>query len=302
MAQNNTYIKYLSPSAEEEGWGLGVTTVGHAYYPPGAIYPASRHPGTHFFSPEQGRVLNEYQVLYVSDGAGWFRSRSMKPRKIGPGSVLLLFPGEWHSYYPDSATGWREYWIGFKGEHADRVMRSPYFSRSDAVMEIGPSSSVPALFMECISYLQGDMSGCRLAAAGLVRHLLGVIYMKACRNSSAARQSVAVMERARAIMRRSLQHGIHPEDVACELGVGYSWFRQEFRRVVGVSPGQYMKSELMARAKELLASDRSISEIAYDLGFENSGQFSVMFRKREGMSPTEFRRAISPVPPEQYLI
>lgn len=150
--------------------------------------------------------------------------------------------------------------------------------------------------MECISYLQDDMSGCRLAAAGLVRHLLGVIYMKACRNSKSARQSAAVMERARAIMRRTLQHGIHPEDVARELGVGYTWFRQEFRRVVGVPPGQYMRSELMARAKELLASDRSISEIAYSLGFENSSQFSVMFRKREGMSPTEFRSTISPVP------
>lgn len=83
MAQNDNYIKYLSPSAEEEGWGLGVTTVGHAYYPPGAIYPASRHPDSHFFSPEQGRVLNEYQVLYVTDGTGWFRSKSMKTRKIG---------------------------------------------------------------------------------------------------------------------------------------------------------------------------------------------------------------------------
>ena len=37
----------------------------------------------------------------------------------------------------------------------------------------------------------------------------------------------------------------------------------------------------------------NISEIAYRLGFQNGGHFSTFFRKQEGISPSEFREAIS---------
>ena len=41
--------------------------------------------------------------------------------------MILLFPGEWHSYYPDSETGWDEYWVGFRGVHIDRRVGKTLF-------------------------------------------------------------------------------------------------------------------------------------------------------------------------------
>jgi AraC-like DNA-binding protein len=72
--------------------------------------------------------------------------------------------------------------------------------------------------------------------------------------------------------------------------VGYSWFRQSFKRVTGISPAQYISRLLTSRAKEMLVSEQqTISETAYALGFESVGQFSTLFRKIEGVTPRQFR-------------
>ena len=52
----------------------------------------------------------------------------------------------------------------------------------------------------------------------------------------------------------------------------------------------------LERAKRLLAEGRTpIIEIAYEIGYANPSQFSAFFRKRTGLSPTEFRRSAQTV-------
>ena len=74
----------------------------------GEIYidekPLSRHPEKYNFKPQTGRILNEYQLVYITKGSGYFSSQSCKSQKINAGTMILLFPGEWHSYYPDRET------------------------------------------------------------------------------------------------------------------------------------------------------------------------------------------------------
>ena len=63
-----------------------------------------------------------------------------------------------------------------------------------------------------------------------------------------------------------------------------------FKEYTGVSPAQYQLQQKLLRAKELLTSTPlTISEIAYSLHFENAGQFSTFFTKKEGVMPSEFR-------------
>jgi len=71
------------------------------------------------------------------------------------------------------------------------------------------------------------------------------------------------------------------------------------------SPGDLPKSEtgknaqehihffLLELAKNLLVSaEKRINEIAYDLGFEYPQNFSKLFKKKVGLSPTDFRNEI----------
>ena len=91
-------------------------------------------------------------------------------------------------------------------------------------------------------------------------------------------------------MRERVHHSLHAEEIADTLGVGYSWFRQSFKRTTGIAPAQYIARLLTSRAKEMLISEHlSITETAYALGFESVGQFSTLFRKIEGVTPRQFR-------------
>ncbi|WP_366790516.1 helix-turn-helix domain-containing protein [uncultured Chryseobacterium sp.] len=62
------------------------------------------------------------------------------------------------------------------------------------------------------------------------------------------------------------------------------------RSVTGFNTQQHIHMKLIEKAKEkLIGTDRTVAEIAYELGFEHPQSFSKMFRLRTGLSPLEFR-------------
>lgn len=56
------------------------------------------------------------------------------------------------------------------------------------------------------------------------------------------------------------------------------------------SPSQVIQERILIEAKRLLSyTDKSVKEIAYDLGFEDISYFSNFFKKHTGLSPVDFR-------------
>ena len=86
------YYKYLPVSEEDENWGLSVLNTGCTRIAPGTTYPYSNHPSHHYFNWQKGRVLQEYQVIYIPQGKGIFDSKNATNHSVQEGSVLLLFP------------------------------------------------------------------------------------------------------------------------------------------------------------------------------------------------------------------
>ena len=59
-------------------------------------------------------------------------------------------------------------------------------------------------------------------------------------------------------------------------------------------PMEFITRVRIMHAKELLMfSEKPISEISAESGFQDSSYFSVVFKKYEGMSPAEFRRTFA---------
>ena len=121
-------FKYLLVNEKDKAFGLTVNTVGFQPIAPNALYPSTDHPKSYYFNPQKGRVLSEYQFVYISKGKGIFESESTKKRAIAKGQIMILFPGQWHSYQPLKDIGWNEYYIGFEGSIIDSIIKKSFIS------------------------------------------------------------------------------------------------------------------------------------------------------------------------------
>lgn len=73
-------------------------------------------------------------------------------------------------------------------------------------------------------------------------------------------------------------------------GMSESHVLRSFKQYLGCSPFQYIsRLRLSAAAEALIQTDRSITEIALDLGFNDSNYFTRSFRKHLGLSPRDYR-------------
>ena len=91
-------FKYLIVNEKDRKFGLWVNTVGFQSILPHSPYPIKEHPSGYMFNVQKGRTLHEYQLLYITKGKGTFASDDTPERNIGKGNLIVLFPGQWHTY------------------------------------------------------------------------------------------------------------------------------------------------------------------------------------------------------------
>lgn len=289
----HNFYKYLPTSAEDEHWGMHVLNTGCNRINKHEPYPAPGHPAHHNFNWSNGRVLDEYQVIYISQGEGVFESIKCSKQEVKAGDILFLFPNEWHRFKPNKEIGWDEFWVGFKGEVILNIARH-FFPRENAVITIGFHENIIQLFSDIIEKSREEKTGYQPLVAGIVMHLLGEIHSLTKQQSFEAEDNTSsIIEKARIIFRNNIDDDIAMEKVAEELHVSYAWFRKAFKNYTGISPHQYLIQLKIERAKMLL-SDQSISvkEIALRLNFESGFYFSRLFKEKTGLSPDRYRKNI----------
>ena len=77
------------------------------------------------------------------------------------------------------------------------------------------------------------------------------------------------------------------------LGLSSNYLGDLIKRETGSSPQEHIQLRLIEEAKVLLCDgSKSVSQIAYELGYEYPQYFSRMFKKREGITPSEFRAGL----------
>jgi AraC-like DNA-binding protein len=69
-------------------------------------------------------------------------------------------------------------------------------------------------------------------------------------------------------------------------------FHRLFRATFGQTPHHFLTRLRMDRARQMLASERTVTEVCFEVGYESLGSFSSKFRAQFGRSPVEFQREI----------
>jgi len=82
-------------------------------------------------------------------------------------------------------------------------------------------------------------------------------------------------------------------NIAEEFDMSVRSFNRRFKLAVGKSPLQYLQEIRMATTRELLqGSNLSISEIAYKVGYQDLGHFSMLFKKLYHATPQDYRTTV----------
>ena len=282
--------RYLTINSTDHSWGLAINSVGRQNIAENEEYPPQEHPTRYLFDTRKGRILNDSQLLYITKGKGEFSSGPSGHCQIKEGCMFLLFPGERHTYRPDQATGWNEYWIGFNGVIMDEWVRNGFFSKENPVFNVGVNEEIISLYKKAIMIADAQEANYQQALAGIVCNLVSMaIYMS--RNMDFNRSDISVrINTVKAAVYENIST-ITPERLAEIICMSYSKFRKIFKEYTGFAPSQYIQEVRVNMAKELLTNtSKSIKEIAYELGYENKDYFFTSFRKVSGMTPAGYRR------------
>lgn len=98
------------------------------------------------------------------------------------------------------------------------------------------------------------------------------------------------IERTHRFIERNLNKSISVTDMARELGLSTSHFAQQYRKATGKTPFQALREHRITEAKALLSlTDRSIADIAQDVGYAAQSQFTTAFLQVTGTTPARFR-------------
>ncbi len=94
-------------------------------------------------------------------------------------------------------------------------------------------------------------------------------------------------------LRQNLANTVDFEQLAQHLDLSSRSLNRRFKQTLGVSPGEYLLRQRIGAARELLrTSNLSISEVAAQVGYQDSSYFCARFKKIMGQTPLAYRKSV----------
>jgi AraC-like DNA-binding protein len=291
-----TFFHYLPYSEEDECFGMVCTTAGTYEIPPHTAYPPRKteHPAV-FRTVAEGRVLKEFQLVYITKGKGIFHAEG-KTCNVQSGNIMLILPGMKHAYKPDYETGWHEHWVGFNGDHFRQLMEKGILSKERTFFRTGSGDTLVPVFDNIIEEIRTQKPLFQLkACAGIFSILAEVLSSE--RRIEQPNYYQKLTDCAKSLMKNNVLGTIDVPSIACQIGISTSRLNDVFKKYTGMTPYQYFIQIKINKAESLLADeDVSVQYAASKLGFEDPYYFSRLFKNKTGIAPSKWREFVNTSP------
>ncbi len=218
---------------------------------------------------------NNILVMYIKSGECHIETENLNASAKG-GDTAVIDCNKPHKYYcRDSA---ESYWFHFTGLNSERLISTNIINADekikDSVCEIIDNIKAPESTDEVLlSFLIYKTIYLLLTADGTYKNASKTINL------------------AKSYILENMDKNISVNDIASYVYLSPSYFSRLFKNQTGFSPYDYIISARLDKAKYLLKSTgKSVSEIAYEIGFNSEANFIYTFTKHNGISPGKFRK------------
>lgn len=285
-----SFSSYLAVGKREFDWGLYLTTCGYHTIPPGGAFPPKDHPAVYRFDPASGRVLPEYQLIWIVQGRGKFSSEATGEVTLEKGTAVMLFPDVWHTYRPDRATGWSDYWVGFNGSYIFEMCRRGVFSPSSPFYRPVQSAALTDLFERLTNEVRRDPVTNAFAYSADVLKIMTLCVPRTLEPEKELSGKEGLVQEARRRIWGWSYRTLGVQDLADAVRVNRRTLERYFREVTGQSILEEIHWCRIVRAQRLLESTRlPIGRVAVMVGFSSPAQMCRVFQQYLRVSPEQYR-------------
>ncbi|WP_413998594.1 helix-turn-helix domain-containing protein [Flavobacterium sp. W1B] len=192
---------------------------------------------------------------------------------------------------------------------SDKVLENMLYREADVIFEMDAIhitainsgdetlTEVYQTMQKCVAEYQNNLPGKLL----MLQNLVGQIIVQLYRLPSESRKIITSSDNSGKIYFRRFQQlikvsnsfKITVEKYASELGISAGHLNRICHTIAAKSPKDIIIDFFITEAQLALTNpDNSITEISYNLSFEDPGYFTRLFKKRTGLTPKAFREKI----------
>ncbi|HEX5171700.1 MAG TPA: AraC family transcriptional regulator [Cyclobacteriaceae bacterium] len=243
---------------------------------------------TLFYPVSKIRASDEFILVYVVFGVGWYRYKKHK-HKVGENDFFVLPVKSIGAIEVSAENPWTIYWAFFAGTQAAKVSRF-LMGKDYAPKNAKPLVGRVAQFNDILHHLD------------LMENIENLVYVNSRFYSFVCSFKLRVLaarkhgKKDRAIhtieyMRENIGKVITLEELANVAGLSVSHYCAVFKKRTSQTPMQLFTSMKIQRACQWLQNqNQTIKSVAYNLGFFDQYHFSKVFKEVMGVTPKVFKK------------
>ena len=225
-------------------------------------------------------------IEYVVSGHGYLEINDEK-YKLCPGDLYIIHPGDFCTYYAAPSDPYKKYWVNFASGFFFTEMLKAYDIDDRVIRGIDLSNFFEELFKLEEQYVSNDEL--YLPASKLI--FSAIIDISSHKKNDVTSSTMNLASKVRHILNKSVTKRITIDDIAKKLYQSKNNIIRQFKNQYNTTPHNHLIELRIGRAKNLLVnSKKTLSEIATHLCFSSEYHFSNAFKKKVGISPSEFRK------------
>jgi AraC-like DNA-binding protein len=241
-------------------------------------------------------VHDYFEMCYVAKGNGWFILDGVK-HSAAEGDLFVTKPHEVHCGGASGNGQFKMYSMGFHFEGYNELETDFFMLGPNRVVK-DTSGNVPAICEQMMTEfeIKGPYSTITTRSYWtlLLSELLRSYINTSKENLSIEHTIQPFIKSALSFIHRYYNRNLSVPELAKASGVSRSHLDREFKQLLGITPGEYVRQLQLERAKQMLRlTQLSVTSIAEDLGFDSVQAFCMFFKRHCGLRPKEYKKHVS---------